>query len=371
MSAFVTLLSAANSLGIYVPAKLLQHQLRARGLQVQIEMLEQLYPTVTRDSIPRYRKAFHQSFRVAKTGYHLAKNLGDTLETSKVEVLLSKWKDEGRKHFIVMTGFWIPVIERYKEIMSNTSSLTIQLIRLDAGESASYAVHKGLGDDYRNVWMFEGNEKQQLCRQLMVSSEAPLPFESRADRYTIHGGGWGIGTYQTIIDPARQQQLALNVIAYYVDDIPNHRDLHRYYMIDPKWNPWDIDEHGDHRFPPFAEVNEQGTVEFESSSSRAYPEVFDLIRNSRAVISKPGGATLVDSLSAATPIIMLEPFGSHEEANMKLWESAGFGIRYEQWKEAGFSIDLLRELHDNLLRAREKTVDVVEELIVSLHVPIN
>ncbi|TVX93859.1 hypothetical protein [Paenibacillus agilis] len=370
MSAFVTVLSAANSLGIYVPAKLLQHQLRSQGLQVQIEMLEQLYPAVTRDSIPRYRKAFHQSFRVAKTGYHLAKNLGDTLETVKVEALLTKWKDEGRKHFIVMTGFWIPVIERYKEIMGDTL-LTIQLIRLDAGESASYAVHKGLGDTYRNVWMFEGNEQQQLYRQLLVSKEAPLPFESRADRYTIHGGGWGIGTYQNIIDPARQQQLALNVIAYYVDDIPDNRDLHRYYMIDPAWNPWDINEHGEHGFPPFAEVDEQGNAAFQTSSGRSYPEVFDLIRNSRAVISKPGGATLVDSLSAATPIIMLEPFGSHEVANMKLWESAGFGIRYELWKEAGFSNDLLREMHDNLMRAREKAIDVVEELVAHLQVPIN
>lgn len=67
-------------------------------------------------------------------------------------------------------------------------------------------------------------------------------------------------------------------------------------------------------------------------------------------MSKPGGGTLVDSLSAAAPLVYLEPFGDHERANALLWERLGFGIAYDRWAASGFARSALETLHHNLLR---------------------
>lgn len=361
MTETVTLLSAGNSLGVYIPAKVLQLQLRDQGVPADICMLEHLYDRETRENIPRYRKAFHDSFAVAKKGYKMAKDSRTSLDENNVAALLDEWKQSGRRRFLALTGFWIPILERYREMMASID-LDIRLIRLDASDTPSFAVYGEACGQFNNVWLYPAGEGR-IAQTIAVSEEEPVPFQEREKRYLIHGGGWGIGTYKDKITELTVSGVALNIIAYYNEDISHesHKSAsHRYFMMDPSWNPWQRNAVNEFDFPPFAEVRQGEGCEFESGGS--YPKVFELIRHSLGVISKPGGATLLDSLASATPLIFLEPFGDHERSNAQLWESLGLGISYDAWKEQNHAVSVLEDIHRNLWNAKNKASNLVTDI---------
>ena len=84
-------------------------------------------------------------------------------------------------------------------------------------------------------------------------------------------------------------------------------------MVDPQWNPWLKNEHNRHQFPHFGEVHEDGNTCFINKDENHV--LYYVIRQDFAIISKPGGSTPLDSLTSATPIIMLEPFGGSIESS--------------------------------------------------------
>jgi UDP-N-acetylglucosamine:LPS N-acetylglucosamine transferase len=80
------------------------------------------------------------------------------------------------------------------------------------------------------------------------------------------------------------------------------------------------------------------------------------------MVSKPGGGTMLDSIWSATPLVLLEPFGEHEARNAELWERLGFGISVDRWRDTGFAVEVLEEIHDNLLRAKPGIPDYAGKL---------
>jgi hypothetical protein len=131
------------------------------------------------------------------------------------------------------------------------------------------------------------------------------------------------------------------VVVHAAGEVSQLRPGDRAYMVDPTWRAWDRSD-GVHGYPPFGEVG--GTTR---ASGHA---LYELIRRSHAIISKPGGGTLIDSLSSATPVVLLEPYGYAEAKNGALWEELGYGISFAKWRDAGFSTQQLEQLHDNLVR---------------------
>ncbi|WP_051236474.1 hypothetical protein [Paenibacillus pinihumi] len=361
MAHTVTLLSAGNSLGVYIPAKLLQLQLRKEGIPADIYMLEHLYDDETRENIPRYRKAFHDSFKVAKTGYKLARDSRSSLDESKTAALLEQWRQDGRRRFLALTGFWIPVLERYRDMLGGTE-VDIRLIRLDASDTPSFSVYGDACSQFENIWLYPPGE-ERIAQTIAVSTEKAVPFEKRERRYVIHGGGWGIGTYKDKISELTSAGAALHIVTYYREGAQQAAHAggnHRYYLLDPEWSPWHRNADGDLDFPPFAEIHASQPNTY--GDSHDYPRAFELIRHSSGIISKPGGATLLDSLAAATPLIFLEPFGEHERSNARLWESLGLGISYEAWQAQHYSADVLEQIHHNLVRARDESGNLLHEI---------
>ncbi len=177
MAHTVTLLSAGNSLGVYIPAKLLQLQLRKEGIPADIYMLEHLYDDETRENIPRYRKAFHDSFKVAKTGYKLARDSRSSLDESKTAALLEQWRQDGRRRFLALTGFWIPVLERYRDMLGGTE-VDIRLIRLDASDTPSFSVYGDACSQFENIWLYPPGE-ERIAQTIAVSTEKAVPFEKK------------------------------------------------------------------------------------------------------------------------------------------------------------------------------------------------
>jgi hypothetical protein len=133
-------------------------------------------------------------------------------------------------------------------------------------------------------------------------------------------------------------------VAYEADDLPAQEDGIRYFMIDPHWHPW-LDD----GYPPFGLADGRNDPVYVRGTE--CQGSFDLARSALAIVSKPGGGTLLDSLHSATPLVLLEPFGAHEACNAGLWERLGFGISLDRWREGDFAPAILEELHDTLLRA--------------------
>ncbi|MCY9517558.1 hypothetical protein [Paenibacillus apiarius] len=345
----VTILTSGNSLGAYVPGIRLQERLRRRGIPAEAEVLERLFPEETRRKLVRTKQAFHNSFGAALMGTRLARDIRHAFDTESVDALLERWQAEGRRTFLAMTGFWLPVLDQYVRRM-RPDPVRAEFLRLDAIDTPSYRAYRDAYQCYRHHWLFrlEG-EHPVLQYRLAMSDEPIVPYAERDERIVVHGGGWGIGTYRSAIT-ALQERFALDLVAYEPEEAGGARPCDRIYMTDPDWHPWsDEPELRDEAaYPPTAEWKPNEPPVYERGTDG--PRLYGAIRRSLAIVSKPGGGTLVDSLSAATPLVYLEPFGDHERANALLWERLGFGIAYDRWARSGFAIGILTQLHDNLKR---------------------
>ncbi|GIO28888.1 MULTISPECIES: hypothetical protein [Paenibacillus] len=346
----VTLLASGNSFGAYIPAMHLHSYLQGKGVGTDVHVLENLYHEEIRRKIRSTKKAFHADFSVARMGHKLAKPVGPSLNDDAVGRLLDAWMRADAYRFGVFTGFWLPILERYKAAAGRP--LDIKLIRLDASDTPSYKVHKQLYPGYDNVWFYQPSKLSP--DSYIASDEAePLPYGQRVGRIMIHGGGWGIGTYAETIRELRALGRKLDVIVYDPSEVEEDDGVTRYFGTDASWEPWIRDTQGKHTFPPMIRyVREDGVLrEYPLGEYSVYT---DLLRNCAAVISKPGGATLNESLAFGIPFIMLEPFGDHELHNSTYWESCGFGIRFAEWKARDFSEHHLEGIYSRLLEQRLK-----------------
>ncbi|ANY69368.1 hypothetical protein BBD42_24945 [Paenibacillus sp. BIHB 4019] len=349
----VTLLGSGNSLGAYVPAVQLSRRLDAQGIRSEICVLENFYRDSIKNKVPAYRKAFHNDFNLAKKSAEFAHDISGSFDPLKVEQLLDEWEREGRNSFIATTGFWLPVLNQYRE-RHGSGGLKVDLLHLDAGISVSYVVYRELiGDFYRKIRFFD-TSCSQMAMTLSITEQSAIPLAEREQRFTLHGGGWGIGTYKRACREMLAGGMQLNVLAYFDNDIEMSENV-RYYMNDPNWSPWLKDGRGVHGFPPLGRIDSGYPVVY--SRRDDYPPLFDIIRNSMAIISKPGGYSLFESLESATPFIFLEPFAKHEESNARYWIERGLGIWYDDWKTQGYAFEPLVRIHENLLQARASTIE--------------
>jgi hypothetical protein len=239
---------------------------------------------------------------------------------------------------MVWSGFWLPLLERYRVRIA--APLDIDCCRIDAEVSASFRVHDGLARDATEIWLWNWAEKRTRF-EIPVSDAPPLELSERDFRLVVHGGGWGLGNFHARHAELANTDWACDVVVHDPVHADGTRTADRWFMVDPAWRPW---QHRDEAltFPPFAQLG--GAYRSDDHALHA------IIRRSRAIVSKPGGGTLIDSLAAATPVVLLEPYGYAEASNAALWRHLGFGITYDDWRATGFSAEVLAELHDNLRR---------------------
>jgi hypothetical protein len=351
----ITILCSGVALGVYIPALLVNYQLQMRGAATQVVVLESLFPEEKQNKILENKTAFHQNFAVAKMGQRMARDIGPNLDPQQLKQLNENWIQDERRLFIIFSGFWMPLVEAYRQRLTPVKLWAHQL-HMDAAVSASWKNVVSAYDGYQPIWLFSYAAKQ-LYYRLADHQEPPVPHSQRPYRYLIHGGGWGMGTYQSKIPILEAAGLDLDIIAYHPQEAAAPKTRQRYFMVDPAWSPWHKNRSGQHEFPPFGEIVPGAVPQFTNRPDSH--ELFQLARNARAIISKPGGATLLDSWAAATPLVMLEPFGDYEAKNAALWQELGFGIPFSEWEEAEFAPELLEPLHQNLLRSQDNVPNYV------------
>jgi len=349
----VAILTSGIGLGVYMPALLIQRQMRARGAEVEVVTLEGLYTAEGRERHVRHQQAFHTDFALALMGHRMPKGTDSIMDRHAVASLLGAWADRGLRNFIVWSGFWLPLLESYQQRVG--AALALDCCRIDAIVSPSFKVQGALPSGAREIWLWSWQERRTVF-EIPVDERPPQPFGQRARRLVVHGGGWGVGTYLQAREALASSDWALDTVVHGREEVvPGRpRDPHgpddRWFAVAPGWRTWQA-RGAAPGFPPFGQMG--GPADGHESGFRASPGehgLFEVIRESKAIVSKPGGGTLIDSLASATPVVLLEPLGEAETANGKLWEELGFGVSFARWRQAGFSEALLDELHANFLR---------------------
>ena len=348
----VTILCSGVALGVYIPALLLNYQLKSKGLKTEVAVLESLYSDEKKRKILDNKKAFHNNFSVAKIGHKMAGDITQNIDCDLLNELFHSWKSSNKEKFIVFSGFWMPIIEAYQYIIA-PKGIQVDLVHMDAELSASWGSYKNDVSQYKHIWLYSW-EYKKVIHEIHVTDMPQIPYKERENRFVMHGGGWGMGTCQERIKEFEMIGTGLDIVAYNWEETKKVINNSKFYMVDPSWSPWMKNSDSQHEFPPFGEVTDNNP---RFTSKKEYHGIFDIIRKSKAIISKPGGATLLDSLASATPIIMLEPLAKYEQTNADLWEYLGFGISYDKWVQSNFSFDLLQELHNNLTAIKNKLID--------------
>ena len=356
----ITILCAGPGLGFYVPGAILARRLRRRlpaDSPVELAVLEALLPPVKQELVRQSRQAFHRDFRVALMGQRLAKDISGELDPARVTALLERWRAEDRRRFVVFSGFWVPLVERYLRDYA-AGPVAIDFCHVDAAASASWGLVRSRAAGIREVWFLSWEDRQQHY-WLDISGEAPLSWEARSGGLLAHGGGWGMGTYRERVEPLLARQQPLDLLCYDPAEIVKGRPEVRSFLLDPQWFPWTLAPQ-DCLFPPLSAVDSGGA--YTAATHDEYPPLFQLIRRAPAMISKPGGGTLIDSFAAATPLLLLEPFGEYERKSGVLWTELGFALPFADWVADGCRLEALATLHRNLLRARGRITDYAEQL---------
>lgn len=354
----VVVLCSGFGLGFYIPGLLIRDTLRSIGIDARAEVFESLIVEPKLDLVERNRQAYHVDFRVALASQRIPSDVRGSLNPTAVSSVLERWQAEDRRNFICLSGHWVHILELYRRRRPDIS-LHVDLLHLDAEDSPSWKQLRKIEPDYADAYhvanLYDSQNDRIFCR-VDTNTGAPLPFESRNSRLVVHGGGWGMGTYRDTIPALEAADFQLDVVGYGRSDINHGPPTRRYYIENLLWRTWHLDTDGDCQYPPSA-VFLSGADEVPVTAGASRHNFHEVVRYATAIVSKPGAGTLIDSLGTATPLILLEPFGAHEEANARVWLAAGFGVTYQDWAAAGYPKSMLEEIHLNLLKGREQLSD--------------
>lgn len=348
----IALLSSGVTLGTYVPALILAHRLRAAGAVVRTEVLERSLNRTELDRLGDMKSAFRANFAVALASQRMVRDRTPALDSEEVAKLVKQWRAERIRVLVIFSGFWVPIVEQYEAVADHP--VQVDVCHLDCAATTSLSLFDSRVERFRHVWFFK-EPPDAVRMSIPVSDEPVVPWSRRVKRLLAHGGGWGLGTYRNRAKEVVRQGLDVDMVVHDPSDIEAAVRGMAYYLVDPAWEAW-----RDGGFPPLGKVHGNRPTKFRRTTT--YHGSFDLARQRVAMMCKTGGGSLLDSLWAATPIVSLEPFGAHERANSELWQRLGFGVSFETWRNSGYSLDLLEQLHRNLLRARDRVPDYTADL---------
>lgn len=342
----VTILTSGIGLGVYIPALLIERQLNALAVNADVEVIEGYYTAGSLRRHIAFREASRQNFALAQMANRMTRPVLEHLDMAAVDALLTRWAEQRRTEFIVWAGFWLPILEDYRRRVPGLR-IRRDLCRIDAEVSPSFKVHQTLEGDGTPIWLWNVAD-MALHQEIPVTREAPVPFGQRGKRLVVHGGGWGLGTYAKALPLLAAAGYALDIVVHDPGERRVFGPHDRCWMTDPDWEPWHRDAAARLAFPAVGAISADGTVSYTQNES--FHGFHRVIRNAVGIVSKPGGCTLIDSLAAATPVILLEPYSGGEKANRLLWERHGFGIQFQDWAARGFDAALLEQAHAALLR---------------------
>lgn len=340
----ITILGSGIALGVYIPALRLRDLLKSKGYAVQVIILEQLFGSDVLKKLDINKKMFHNNFRIAEKAHQIAGDMSAYCVDELKEKLFLTWKKEKIRKFIVFSGYWMPLIDDFSKV--NKLELIVDCIHMDAVMSNSWKGQKELLGNANQIWPFDFDNN-------LVSSF--IPYNNKIScasegqgQLVLHGGGWGMGLLKDAYVQVSKKDYNIFRVAYNNDEYEQFlNETDNVYYMDACWKPWE-----NLKYPPIYKGRSESSLD-------------EMLAENIAIISKPGGGTLMDSISLGKPIVFLSPLSDYEKKNAELWERLRFGISLEKWRETGYSMNILQEMKNNLLDYRLK-LKGIDEFLCSL-----
>lgn len=365
----IAVLTSGVALGVHVPGLLLSRRLAEQGVAVRVHVLEAWWSPSDRERLTRSRDAFQRDFRLALATQQLRRRHDELVSREARRRIHAGWDRDGVSRFVVLSGFWLPIVDAYVRERGGGDGHgggtgggpAVDTLHLDSVDSPSFTPYADGAGAHRAVRLMD-HPSGTLPWSVPVLDAPAVPWERREDRVLVHGGGWSLGTYREAARRLEAAGVGIDLVLGSSDPDPvtARGERTRCFRIDPGWNAWD-----DPGFPPLLPVPgtavDAAPAVWTRGDGPAHPS-FALTRHARATVSKPGGGSLLDGLWAATPTVLLEPFGAHEERNAELWIRLGLGVRMADWQESGHSGELLLGLHRRALELRSRVPDYARHL---------
>lgn len=356
----IAVLSSSVTLGVYVPALTFFHQLKqcSEYKDSCFYVYEDLLSLEKRNGLNTLKKKYHENFKFVLMAQKLSvHNNNRSIENHELKALYKHWYSNKISYFIVFSGFWIPAINKYS--IDYSIQVFGDFIMLDASLSNSWKSQQATFP-YTVKRLFD-LEAGKLNYSLLIGRNIIPPH--KRDGILVHGGGWGVGNYQEILEELQHISTQILCLAYFKKDIQEKNNI-IFITQDEKWLAGSNFNGIKLSFPDLIPTKEHELVIKDiqcDGHELEYSKLYEYITRVHAIISKPGGGTLVDSYSANTPIVFLKSCGKHEEANAIFWKKMGFGIDYQEWKSTNYSLNLLGNLKENI--RKYKAENKIENLI--------
>ncbi|MFE4368280.1 hypothetical protein ACFRMN_08530 [Streptomyces sp. NPDC056835] len=351
----IAVLTSGVALGVHVPGLLLASRLRERDVPVRVEVLERLLPPDRLAAVSASRDVFHRDFRVARVGQRIASDPVAAISADVQDELVRHWEECGVHTVVVFSGFWLSLVRRFMERTGRAPRVIV--CHVDSVASPSFRKAGPALPGTEEIWL-ASRAGTALPWTIPVTREPPIQWDRREPRLLVHGGGWGMGTYRDRAADLVDAGHDIDLVVHAVEETGPAPGRTRHFVLNPAWHPW-LDD----GYPPLGHLLPgRSPADVSYTRGRTHHSSFDLARAVRAMVSKPGGGTLLDSLWSATPLVLLEPSGEHEGHNAQLWCDLGFGVRYEDWRSDAFSPRLLEKMHRALLSAAEGPRDLAAAL---------
>jgi hypothetical protein len=348
----IVILCASVGLGTYTPAVQLYRHLCAQKRPVSIEVLECLFSPEKLSQIKATRLRFQNDFRFALAARKALSlhSPAHCIDIDKCSVLLNRWKQAGEKRFIVFSGFWLPLLKEYQESIG--AEIAVDCVQMEVVLSPSWRAHlKDYPFPIRLIWFYSSSQGCVLQTLLPVSA---LPGR-RKRGLVLHGGGWQLGDYDSSVPALAGAGYSLLVGRSQDQPCVPYPNV-QYFRVHSRWETWTAPP-GDY---PTLELCGEGAFPPPHDASSHW--LLQQIMSSSAVVSKPGGATLLDSLAAGTPSIFTSPYGETEAQNARLWCSLGLGMTLADWERSGYNEELLARAQARLQAARTALPSYAEML---------
>lgn len=315
----VLLLSSSLALGVYVPAKMLQDELRCLDTETDIHIVEGLFQIDKKINIEVNKRKFGENFKLAKAAHTMPNHFSKSIDETLKEQCFKKWNAGNYSLIIVMSGFWLDLVYEYDWNYAHNSKII--LLHLDSAESHSWHQSTSLRNSYKEMWFFSESNNQinyKICTRPYIHEENKSII--------VHGGGWNMGEYKDAIRTMNQAGYRLSVIVNYIKDIPSFDIDNDYYVLQANFTYDLVLENP--TYPCLMRFINGKLVVLQENNNNPFA---DLINSSCAIISKPGGGTLIDSLTYGIPLIFTEELAKYELCNAQLWVRKGLGMLFEEF----------------------------------------
>jgi hypothetical protein len=338
--------------GLYFPALFFRNELMRLGIEIDFFIFEDFLTAKIKRLFENAKRNNPKDEDYNFKSYNLfIEKLGYGTNKYKINNLVKHLKNNNNFHIICFSNIWILFLKKLK--FENNLEFKLSWITIDV---ESFNKWNNLKEIYKSL-IYNHYEFFHLdpcnINYIFNFNKKLIPFEHRKNQITIHGGGWSIGNYESKLN-LLVTNFNINLISIQTNNLK---------QINLYSDDFNYNFHENLEFPSFGKFNKK-LNRFNYKKNIKHHGVFDLILNSKAIISKPGGMTIIDSIIAETPIIYLKPFNQLEAKNSEFLESLNIGMSYANWQKLNFSTEVLMELQKNIIFFKKKSKNIITEFLI-------